>query len=203
MDLPPEPHIQTVEVIEQRLVDCGLNQKGFSIQYSELLQARKIVIGKNADVSLEQFACIHNAIEFEFVTFVDAQTDAEYRDFSNELAQPQVLEYAKNGLAEVGLLEGFPERAKYKNDKLFAEAVELHCGLDAGSVLKEVEGGLTFQPDYPGLDSDTLSERYRRLIAAVMYAQARGDIQNFGFVGNEIYQTDASGNPIKEGDEGY
>ena len=51
--------------------------------------------------------------------------------------------------------------------------------------MKEVEGGLTFQPEDPGLDSVTLSEKYRRLIAAVMYAQAKGDIQNFGFVGNE------------------
>lgn len=132
MDLPPEPQIQSVEVIEQRLVDCGLNQKGFSIQYSELLQAREIVIGKNADVSVEQFACIHTALGFEFVTFEDAQMGEEYRDFSNELVRPQILEYAKNGLAEVGLLEGFPERAKYKSDKLFAEAIEVHCGLEAG-----------------------------------------------------------------------
>jgi hypothetical protein len=203
MDLPPEPQIQSIEVIEQRLVDCGLNKKGFSIEYSELLQAREIVIGKNADASVGHFPCIHTALGLEFVTFEDAQMGEEYRNFSNELARPQILEYAKNGLAEVGLLEGFPERAKYKNDKRFAEAIEVHCGLDAGSVLKEVEGGLTLQPDDLELDSVTLSEKYRRLIAAVIYAQAKGDIQNFGFVGNEAYQTDVNGDPIKEGDEGY
>jgi len=203
MDLPPEPQIQSVEVIEQRLVDCGLNKKGFSIEYSELLQAREIVIGKNADASVGQFPCIHTATGFELVRFEDTQVDGEYRDFLSELARPKIFEYAKNGLAAAGLLEGFPERAKYKNDKLFAEAIEVHCGLDAGSVLKEVEGGLTFQPTDPGLDSETLSERYRLLITAVIYAQAKGDIQNFGFVGNEMYQTDANGDPIKEGDEGY
>lgn len=203
MDLPPESQMQSVEIIKQRLVDCGLNQKGFSIQYSELLQSREIVIGNYADASAEQFACINAAAGFEFVTFEDTQMDKKYRDFSSELARPKVLEYSKNALEEVGLLEGFPERSIYKNEKLFVEAIEVHCGLDAGSVLKEVEGGLTFQPDDPGLDSDTLSEKHRRLIAAVMYAQAKGDIQNFGFVGNEVYQTDANGDPIKEGYEGY
>lgn len=187
MDFPPVPPASSENVIEQRLVDCGLNRQGFQVSYVDEFQSIEIVITETAGATPEQFPCIHNATMPEIVTFKSSQLSAEYNDFTNELYQPIMLQSAEKELGKLGLLEGFPLRASFANEQSFAEALEVHCGLETGSALHILEGVITLQPSEDAIqDFDHFQAKYGCLIAAIMYVSAR-DNYTVGFIGNEAF----------------
>lgn len=187
MDLPPQPPEQ---VIEQRLVDCGLDRKGLSISYSDLLQGIEIVIAPSANATVEHFGCIRTAAAGEIVTFQQGNLANAYADSSYELIRPQMLESARKSLAERGLLQGLPERKDYQDEAEFAKALEVHCGFKPGSVIQSTVSGMTILPlAMPkGPMTGPRFEKFSGLLAALMYFAARdGDIK-IGFIGNEAYR---------------
>ncbi len=182
IDLPPE------QVIEQRLVECGLDYKGISVKYEGYLQSIEVVIKPEAGAASQHFPCIHKATGFEIVTFADMEMARQYSDFTTELFRSKMLEDARKSLEKMGLLKNFPVRATFGNDKLFAEAVELLCGLDAGTVIKSYGESLAFDPPREILeDVDAFQEKYSCLLSAMTFAMAKRDVKGFGFVGNESY----------------
>jgi hypothetical protein len=190
IDMPPEPLVSQEQLIEGRLVDCGLNKSGFTVEYQDELQSIEIVISPAAGASNDDFACIREAAGYEIVTFEDGAMYMAYLDFVSELVRPQMLEEARAELAHRGLLEGFPERTNFANDDEFAEALEKHCSIEPKSVLGRSEFGLTILPEALALGrlSDEQWDRMTCLMAALRYVSARQDDFKIVLIGNEKFR---------------
>ncbi|MXO66336.1 hypothetical protein [Altericroceibacterium endophyticum] len=184
IDVPPEPLSTQEQVIEQRLLDCGLNSGGFSVRYEDYLQSIEIVIASSAGATTDDFKCISEASGYEIVRFEDGAMFAAYMDFASELARPEMMVMFEDSLKEVGLWEGFPEREDFGSLKDYAEALEVHAGLEPGAALRVSGDGILFDPPNASADYEDFAERYSNLLSVVAYASTR-DRLNFGFLGNE------------------
>ncbi|MEH6661946.1 MAG: hypothetical protein V7679_09890 [Parasphingorhabdus sp.] len=74
------------------------------------------------------------------------------------------------------------------------DEISVKCGLDPKTFVLETSGRLKIQPDVDG--------NFKAFDCGLNEIRKIPELE-FGFVGNEIYQTDENGDPIKEGDEGY
>lgn len=184
--MPPQPPIHQEQAIQQKLVECGLNADGFTVKYEDYLQSIEIVIDESAGASESDFACIHKAVDHEIVTFKKADLQVAYLDFVGEIYRPQMLAEAEKSLEKRGLLKDFPERASFSTDKLFAEALERHCGVERGSFFVESEWGLTAQPQMTDKPIEGPEwDKVTCLMSAMMYVAAKGEVFKVGFIGNE------------------
>lgn len=102
IDMPPVPPPSPEKVIEQRLIECGLDVSGVSVRYEDYLQSIEIVIRPTAGATADHFECIKNAAGYEIVTFEDREMYRAYSDYTAELARPEMLESLKAGLQERG-----------------------------------------------------------------------------------------------------
>jgi hypothetical protein len=160
--LPPQPPAFE-QSIKQKLVECGLSGAGVSVTYQDELQS------------------------YEIVTFTQIATDGQYDAYVAEQYRPVMLAQAKQELGRRGRLEGFPSRASFESDKLFAEALEQHCGLTKGSAIHPMGSAFAFQPpsDDP-LDFSAFSAKYGCLLAAIQLVIAKKELE-IGFIGNEAF----------------
>jgi hypothetical protein len=185
IDLPPE------QVIEHRLSECGLKLSGITVAYEQILQSIEVVIAPQAIATKNDFQCIFDAAGLEIVTFTDPDVAQQYSEFMSELFRPKMLEDAQKTLDKLGLLENFPVRASFDTDKHYAEALEVHCGLEKGEALKEEGNGVIFLPaDIGSTDYQAFSDKYSCLLTAATYAMAKGEWNGLGFVGNENYSVE-------------
>lgn len=178
---PPPAHEQ---LIEQRLVDCGLSRDGFTVKYEDYLQSIEIVITPAAGARKAHFPCIRRAAEHEIVSFADASMQKAYSDLETELLRPQMLRMATAELAKRGLLANFPDRKSFTNLELYAEALERHSGLPPKSTLKVSSNTIVFDPPRGRTNFKDFDKRYSSLRAVMMFAAVRGDA-DFAFIGNE------------------
>lgn len=179
---PPSAHEQ---VIEQRLVECGLSRGGFSVKYEDYLQSIEIVITSAAGAREEHFPCIRQAVEHEIVSFADASMQKAYSDFETELLRPQMLESATAELKKRGLLKNFPDRSSFASLERYAQALERHSGLAPRSTLRVSGEAILFDPPRGQTNFEDFDKRYSKLVAVIMFASARGDFKAFGFIGYE------------------
>ncbi|MCX7284598.1 MAG: hypothetical protein NTX28_11250 [Novosphingobium sp.] len=185
MDAHHEPPPSYEQVITQKLLGCGLAAHGLKVSYDDDLQSNEVVVSRSANATPEMFACIRDAAVGEIVTFDDPDLASRYFAFVAEAFRPQMVTSAEDALAKRGLLSGFPRRADFASDALFAEALEEHCGLPKGEAIRPFGGVLAFQPPPEAMrDFKTAIERYSCLLSAIQLASARGE-GKFGFVGNE------------------
>ncbi len=184
IDVPPEPLPTQEQVIEQRLLDCGLNPGGFTVKYEDYLQSVEIVIAPSAGATSDNFACIRDAAGYEIVTFQDGEMFAAYMDFASELARPEMMVMYEGRLKETGLWEGFPDREDFGSLKEYAEALEVHAGIKPGSALRVSGDGILFDPPSASNNYADFAERYSNLLSVVAYAAIRDRVK-FGFIGNE------------------
>lgn len=186
MDTVPEPPPSYEQIITQKLRECGLSAHGLKVSYEDDLQSYEIIIGPLANAAPEMFACIRDAVAGEIVTFDDLKLANEYHAFVAEAFRPQLVASAEAELSKRGLLRGFPRRADFANDTLFAEALEEHCGLPKGEAIRPLGDVLAILPPPEALrDFKTSLERYSCLMSAIRLASARGE-GKFGFIGNEF-----------------
>ena len=179
IDLTPE------QVIEQQLVECGLNPNSFTVIYEDYLQSIEIFIKPEAGATFKQFDCIRKASGSEIVTFADLEMYRRYSDYVMELFRPKMLEDSRQSLDKIGKLSGFPKRASFASENLFAEAIEVHCGIPAGSALKLYGGGIVFTPpteDYENIE--IFIAKYSCLTTAISYVAAKREL-HVGIIGNE------------------
>ena len=189
IDMPPVPPPSPEKVIEQRLIECGLDVSGVSIRYEDYLQSIEIVIRPTAGATADHFECIKNAAGYEIVTFEDREMYRAYSDYTAELARPEMLESLKARLQEKGLLEDLPERGNFENLEAYAKALEAHGGVAPGSVLRVYGDEILFYPprDYPPRDDESPAaflDHYSDLIGIIGYLSMR-DGFGFAFIGNE------------------
>lgn len=180
---PPPAHEQ---VIEQRLIECGLSRGGFTVKYEDYLQSIEIVITPAAGARKDHFPCIRRSLEHEIVSFAEGSMQKAYSDFETELLRPQMLESATAELKKRGLLADFPDRKSYANLELYAEALERHSGLMPRSSLKVSGVAIVFDPPRSHLNFRDFDKRYSSLMAVIVFAAARGDA-DFAFIGNEAF----------------
>ncbi|MBA4163622.1 MAG: hypothetical protein C0510_03165 [Erythrobacter sp.] len=184
IEMPPEPPPRQEQVIEHRLIECGLDARGVSVKYEDYLQSIEIVIGPKAGATTKHFACIKEAAGYEIVTFEDREMFAAYSDFASELARPQMLATFESRLKETGLWEGFPDRRDFGSLEDYARALEVHAGVPPGSALRISGNGILFDPAREGQNPADFVERYSDLLAVVAYASTKERL-SFGFIGNE------------------
>jgi hypothetical protein len=185
MDTPPVPPPAYEQVIAHKLADCGLSSRGFKIAYENELQSYEIVVDRSAGVAPEMFGCLRDAVGSEIVTFEDQHLSEQYQAFVAEAVRPQMVADAEAELARRGLLTGFPRRADFASDALFAEALEEHCGLAKGEAIRPIDHVLVFDPPSASKhDFEAFTARYSCLLAAIQLAGARSEAE-FVFVGNE------------------
>lgn len=184
VDMPQIPPPAYEQVLTQKLLQCGLRNGGFTVRYEDILQSVEIVIAKDAEASPEQFDCIRQAAGYEIVTFDVPELQQAYQDRVAEALRPKMLADARAALEKRGILADFPERSKFRSDKLFAEALERQCGMKPGSFFVESQWGLIGKPKL-GRQSKRELDKMSCLMAAIMYVSAKGEKFEFGFIGNE------------------
>jgi hypothetical protein len=190
MDMPPLPPIAIEQVIEQNLVKCGLSSKGISVAYQDELQSIEVVITPDSGATTESFKCINDAVGLEIVTFTDTDLLMQFHKFKTDLYRPIMLEEARKSLDKLGLLR-FPERNSFSSDKMFAEAIEIHCGLQKGEALKQIGNNLVFEPAREtSINFDAFHKKYSCIFSAILFVTANGVLINFGFIGNKQVQTE-------------
>ncbi|MGC6329500.1 hypothetical protein [Rhizorhabdus sp. FW153] len=185
MDALPEPPPSYEEVITRKLVGCGLSEHGLSVSYHDDLQSYTIVVGPSAKGTAAKFACIRDAAAGAIVIFADPELDSQYDAFVEELHRPETIAEAEAALSALGLLEGLPRRTDFASDAPFAEALEMHCGLQKGEAIRPFGDMFAVEPPSGSRKaSPTAMERYFCLLSAMRLAGARGELK-FGFVGKE------------------
>ncbi len=185
--MPPLPPIAIEQVIEQNLVRCGLHRNGISVAYQDILQSIEVVITPESGATTENFQCISDAVGLEIVTFTASELLIQFHEFKADLYRPIMLEEARKSLDEMGLLANFPERASFASDKLFAEALETHCGLQKGEVFKDNGDTISFPSS---TNFSAFEKRYSCVLMAFTFAMANGDLNKIGFIGNELVQNE-------------
>lgn len=188
IDAPPEPPVAHEQMIERKLLDCGLKAGGFSVRYEDYLQGIEIVISPAAQSKPEHFVCIREAAGYEIVTFEDTEMFGAYMQALAELARPQVLADAETSLKERGLWENFPKRTDYAAFADYLRTLEIHSGFAPGTVL-QADGGqeIRLEASSPELFSEVSYERWAVLLAVLKYASARDGFP-IGFVGNDKFR---------------
>jgi hypothetical protein len=185
IETPPEPPPAQEQVIEQRLLGCGLKAGGFTVRYEDDLQSILIVITPSAQTKPEQFVCIREAAGYEIVTFEDAEMFGAYMHSMAELARPEVLADEETFLKERGLWENFPKRSDYGAFVDYLRALETHASFAPGTVLKaDGDQGIRLEPLNDQIFEEVSYERWSVLLAVLKYASAR-DGMPLGFVGND------------------
>ena len=184
IDVPPEPFPYQEQVIEQRLIDCGLNTDGITVQYEDYLQSIEIVIAPSAGATWDDFECIRKATGYEIVMFQDETMLTAYTDFTSEQARPEMIAMYEGRLKEAGLWESFPDRQDFNSLPDYVEALEKHAGIEPGSALRVSGNGVIFDPPKASVDDADFVEKYSDLFAVIAYASAKDRLQ-FGFIGNE------------------
>lgn len=185
IDMPPEPPPAQEQVIERKLLDCGLKAGGFTVRYEDELQSIEVVIRPAAGAGSEQFPCIFEAVWPEIVNFEDSVTTEQYYAYVSDQLQDQILADAQAGLKERGLLDGFPDRSRYTTLADYIRALEAHAGFAPGSVLQlDGENRLTIVFPESIEPAETSYERFATLLAVLKFASASGEFK-MGFVGNE------------------
>jgi len=182
VDMPDTPPAYD-KILMQRLIRCGLQQRGLAVQYQREFQSIEIFIGQDSHATADHFDCINDTAGYEVVTFENPEMQRAYDDRVVDIRRPNILANARAALESRGVLEGFPERSKFSTDKLFAEALERQCGMAPGSFFVQTQSGMIGQPK-TGSKSKADEARETCLIAAIMYASAKGEPFKFGFDGN-------------------
>lgn len=184
IDTPPEPLAAQEQVIERKLLDCGLKAGEFTVRYEGELQSIEVVISTGAGDLPELFPCIREAAFPEIVTFKDVAMLVQYRDFETEIMRSQMLADAETSLREYGRWEGFPRRGDFATVDAYAQALERHLGFAPGSLFKVSGGALQFDPPREDFLSARSYQQYAPAMAAMKYASASDKVQFF-IIGNE------------------
>ena len=183
IDMPPTSPPAQEQLIEQKMIQCGLKAGAFTVKYEDYLQSIEVVIEKTAGASEKNIDCIKDAAGVEIVTFRDAELQKVYNDRVYEAMRPKMLADAEADLEKRGRLNGLPERASFGSDKLFGEALERHCGLRPGSFFTQAQEGLVGRPR-EGRWREADMDKMACLMSAIIYVTAKGEGVKFGFIGN-------------------
>lgn len=183
MTIDATPPLAPEQVVEQRLVKCGLSSGGFTVKYEDYLQSIEILITPASGARKDQFLCIRQAAGHEVVSFADSSMQKDYSSFETELLRPQMLESAESELKKRGILADFPDRNSFASLSLYAEALERHSGLIPKSTFRVSGMIIVFDPPRHHEGFSEFDRRYSNLMAVMAFAAARGDA-DFALIAN-------------------
>jgi hypothetical protein len=144
-DLPPPSYEQTIEAI----VRCEIPRGNVRIKYEDYLQSDEVTISDLGAVTEDKLRCLKGAVHpFYILTIEDMSQRAAFYEFSEREDRPKQKAEALDWLRSQELLDRLPVFRAGQRLEDFAVAVELACGLDAGSVLMVWdENSITVRPD--------------------------------------------------------
>ncbi|MBA4046130.1 MAG: hypothetical protein C0471_17185 [Erythrobacter sp.] len=187
IDTPPEPPPAQEQVIEQRLLDCGLKAGGFTVRYEDYLDGIEVVITPLAGATPDHFDCIRGSIYPEFVRFEDYAMYEQYMAYEADLVRPQVLAEVEAALKERDLWDGFPDRAAFASMGDYVRALEKHAGIAPGSALRVEGDRLIFDPPRVDEGYAVAATQYSVILMVMVYAAAKERL-NLGFIGNDKFR---------------
>ncbi|GGZ11941.1 hypothetical protein [Novosphingobium colocasiae] len=182
MDQVPAVPASQEQIIEKRLVECGLVRTGISVRYERELESIEVIIRPEAAADQTQFECIKDAVGHELVRFTDGAMDAAYIEYKAEAARPQMLKSLTATLQERRLLQGFPVCDNFPSLSEYAKALEKHAGTKPGSALRVDGNTIVFDPPQTATFQGFTAE-YSDLLSVVMFASVRDHIR-LVFIGN-------------------
>jgi len=193
MDMPPEMPPLPDKPVAEALMECGVRPDGFTITYDDLLQGHVIAFSATSGASADNLDCIWQATRSEFVEFADAELQRAYEAigaaYYEAHLRPQVIESARERLAERGLLQTLPLREDFQSQEGFAAALEMHCGFVPSSVLRVEGNAFTVWPQSDGTPSAEFEfEKFSCLLSALTLATEADGGLKIGFVGNEKFR---------------
>ncbi len=189
MDQAPAAPTPEEQIIEQRLVECGLVRTGISVKYEEELQSIEVIIRPEAAANQAHFACIKDAVGHEIVNFTDGEMYAAYDDYVAQEVMPQMFESLTATLQKHKLLQGFPVRDSFPSLSEYAKALERHAGTKPGATLRVDGDTIVFDPPQKTTRPADFAAEYSDLLSVVMFASVRDHI-SVGFIGNEAVAAD-------------
>ncbi len=79
MDLPPYA-AQEVQIVQERLAECGLNAGGYTVTYQDYLQSVEVLIDDDAEAKPAHFPCIKEAADvgLAIVSFTNREAMSAY-----------------------------------------------------------------------------------------------------------------------------
>jgi hypothetical protein len=145
IDLPPPSYEQTIEAI----VQCEIPRGNVRIRYEDYLQSDEVTIIDLGAVTEDKLRCLRGAVHpFYILTIEDMTQRAAFYEFSEREDRPKQKAAALDWLRSEGLLHQLPVFRAGQKLEDFAVAVELACGLDAGSALMVWdEASITVRPN--------------------------------------------------------
>lgn len=184
IDMPPMPPRISAEAIPQKLTECGLDARGFTIEYEDDFQGYVIKITPQAGATAKNMQCIWDATWSEFVEFTDAELQAAYSEITNVRFQPLAMQSARESLEKKGLLSNLPSQQDFASLSEFAVAIERHCGLNPHDILSVDGDSFTLQPKFPA-DSRNYDK-----VGCIFSALAASGVSKIGIIGNERFADD-------------
>lgn len=174
------------QVISQGLAGCGLKSEGVSIRFEDDRQGYVITISSAAGAKKESLPCVESVAGAEFVIFENKELARAYDEQMYAEIRKKIVADAEKDLRKRGLWEGFPRRADFASDALFAEALERHCGFAPRSILKVAGDGFNLVPESIEV-GNAAYEKMSGLLAAITFSFADSPNFTFGFVGDEAF----------------
>jgi hypothetical protein len=173
IDMPQVLPQSYQSTLTQQLLQCGLRNDQFAVEFAHDLQDYEIIIRHAAGVTCEQLDCVRKLAGTALVTFHDADLQQAYNARVREIERPGKLAAARNKLEKYGVLENFPERHNFASDGLFAVALKRHCGLEVGSIFVQTQSGLIF---HPSIDLKDREDCLDCVVEAMMYVAAKDEV---------------------------
>lgn len=192
IDLPPQMPPMPDRPVAEAISECGVRTDRFTVTYDEDLQGNMIVFAKDSGADLENLQCIWEATWSDFVEFADAEMQEAYTAIGQRYFEAnfkdKILDSARTNLAKHGLLESLPKMERFRSREEFAEALEIHCGFAAQSILRVEGESFTVWPQTDATPlQDTDYEKFSCLLSALTLASADNGDMKIGFVGNERF----------------
>jgi hypothetical protein len=183
----------THERIITALNACGVPRAKVRITYEDELQSEFVRIGDLGGSDEARFQCVRKVIFPAYIVDLSAAPQGEaYYAFDRregaKLARAEAVEWLKTR----GLLDRVPRYDARKGLKAFARALETACSIRPGSVFETHDSsGLTIRRSFFG---DSMTSDVHDQLTCLLQMESASNAQqhgiNFGFVGNEAYQTE-------------
>lgn len=183
IDLPPPNYEQTIEAI----VRCEIPRGSVRMAYANYLQSDEVTITDLGTVTEDKLRCLKGAVHpFYILTIEDMAQRAAFYEFSEREDRPKQKSDALDWLRAKGLLDRLPVFDSGQSIEDFAVAVELACGLEAGSALMVFDKSwVTVRPDALSIEKFENSARDLECLTNMMAASdAHENGVRFGFIGN-------------------
>ncbi|AHE53227.1 hypothetical protein NX02_07510 [Sphingomonas sanxanigenens DSM 19645 = NX02] len=174
-------------ISSQEVAGCGVAPGRVAIGFDKDLDEEAIQIAKGSDpLNDKVLTCLAEASVRSdmLVLFEDAALETRYRDIYWPMVQQRQHDMAVRWLTEHDLIKGLPQPAEGRPLDDYARAVESHCGIGLGTMLK-AQGTDVVTLDPAAMTDPAIGGRVECVMHVVAAATPPGAVM-LGFTGNGV-----------------